>query len=61
MSEIGTPADWVAEGERRAVREWQAERREKCDECLWVQVRSLDGCTVRHLLLDPCERHGGDK
>lgn len=48
----------VAEGERRALRQWQAEHREPCDECGWETVNSWDGRSVAELL-NPCPKHGG--
>ena len=54
---LGTPADWIAEGERRALREWQRTHREPCDDCTWVEVQAM--CEPEpHLVLDhACPKH----
>lgn len=48
----------VAEGERRAVRQWQEEHQEPCDECAWVDDSTIGG-EQRVILGRPCPRHGG--
>lgn len=48
----------VAEGERRALREWQQEHQEPCDECEWIDDRTMAG-DVTWCLAHPCPKHGG--
>ena len=55
----GTPADWVAEGERRALREWQASHREWCNDCEWAEVQAMCDPEPTLILSRPCAKHGG--
>ena len=58
-TDIGTPADWVAEGERRALRDWQRTHREPCDDCTWVEVQAMCEREPRQELGRACPKHGG--
>ncbi|WP_460741540.1 hypothetical protein [Mariniluteicoccus endophyticus] len=52
----------VAEGERRALREWQQEHPEPCGDCEWTITLIKDwsgGLVVESRKLFPCARHGG--
>lgn len=53
----------LAEGERRALYEWQLEHREPCDDCQWSVEHIRTYGSAEHLCtrttLDPCPRHGG--
>ena len=50
MTDIGRPADWIAEGERRALRDWQQTHREPCDDCTWVEVQAMCEPEPSHVL-----------
>ena len=58
-TDIGTPADWVAEGERRALRDWQRTHREPCDDCTWIEVQAMCDLEPRLELARACPKHGG--
>ena len=60
-TDIGTPADWVAAGERRALREWQQTHPEPCEDCTWAEVQAMCDPEPRLVLDRPCPKHGGNQ
>ena len=60
-TDIGTPADGIAEGERRALREWQQAHREPCDDCTWFEVQAMCDPEPQLVLDRACPKHGGNQ
>ena len=56
---MSTTEDWIADGERRALREWQDEHREPCDDCQWREIRDMCDAEPRYYVARHCTRHGG--